>query len=647
MRRNSIATILLIALYAAGCGGTADHTRVMVLGLDGVDPDVVDLLIAEGKLPNFEKLTRDGAHARLYSPPPLLSPIIWTTVATGRKPSDHGIGHFITVDPTSGKELPVTSDMRRVKALWNIFSERDRTVGVVGWWATWPAESVDGVLVSDHAAYHFLMGQKLSEEESTEGVTYPADAIASLEPFLREPEDVTFEELKPFVDIDPAELDREFEFHNDLSHFRWALGAAMTYRDIGLHIWETTTPDLLMVYIEAPDTTSHLFGHLYRQRALAGELAVQQQRYGRAVEQMYVFADEIVGKYIAAMDEHTALVVLSDHGFMLGELPSDPSKTRDMRRVSEAYHTDEGILFLYGAGVRPGVRIEKASVMDIAPSVLALAGLPVAEDMAGRVLDEVIDVPLANPVATYDATGDRDSDPDGGRATGVDSAVLERLESLGYIGATSTTNDRNLANIMLREGRYEEAENSFRKLIETDPEEPVFYAALGGALAGQGRNDEAFAAYARALELDPLLIAALHNRGRLHEVTGDVDAAVEDYRAAIRYDGDYEPSRRALARLGVPVVDRRPETPEEQRAAELLRDAEESIKRGDYDGALSQCNEAQKLTPDVAAVYQCRSNAAYLKGDRGLAEQALERALELEPDNALFRENLRKLREGS
>jgi len=647
MKRISIATVFLIALCAASCGGTADHPRVIVLGLDGVDPDVVDLLIAEGKLPNFEKLTRDGAHARLYSPPPLLSPIIWTTVATGKEPSDHGIGHFITVDPTSGKELPVTSDMRRVKALWNIFSESNRAVGVVGWWATWPAEIVDGILVSDHAAYHFLMGQNLSEEESTEGVAHPADAMASLEPLLREPEDVTYEDLKPFVDIDPAELDREFEFHNDLSHFRWALGAATSYRDIGLHLWETTTPELLMVYIEATDTTSHLFGHLYRQRELAGELAVQQQRYGRAVEQMYVFADEILGKYMAAMDERTALVVLSDHGFMLGELPSDPSKTRDMRRVSEAYHTDEGILFLYGAGVRPGVRIEKASVLDIAPSVLALAGLPVAEDMAGRVLDEVIDVPRAKRVATYDDAGDRDSDPDGGRATGVDSAVLERLESLGYIGASSTTNDRNLANILLREGRFEEAEHSFRNLLEADPDEPVFHAALGGALAGQGRYDEAFAAYASALELDPLLIAALHNRGRLYEVTGDLDSAVENYREAIRYDGDYEPSQRALSRIGVPVTDRKPETAEEQRAAGLLRDADASIKRGDYDAALSQCNQAQKLAPDVAAVYQCQSNAAYLKGDRGLAEQALERALEIEPDNALFRENLRKLRKGS
>jgi Tfp pilus assembly protein PilF len=641
--KTFLSIVLSVGLLTAGCSGSGGHDRVIVLGLDGVDPDVVNLLIAEGKLPNFEKLKREGASARLYSPPPLLSPIIWTTIATGKKPGEHGIGHFVTVDPATGKELPVTSEMRRVKALWNVFTESDRSVGVVGWWATWPAEPVNGVLVSDHAAYHFLMGQNVTDEAATDGVTFPEDAILELEPFLRTPEDITFDELDVFVEVAPEELDREFEFDNDLSHFRWAIAAAKSYRDIGLELWRSTAPDLLMVYIEGVDTTSHLFGHLYRQRNLAGELAVQQQRYGQAVEQMYLFVDEILGDYMAVMDERTALVVLSDHGFKLGELPDDPSKTRDMRRVSEAYHLDEGILFLYGAGVRPGLRIEGASTIDIAPTVLALAGLPVAEDMPGRVLDEVVEAEVTT-VATYDVPGER---PAANRGSGIDSAVLEKLESLGYIGASSTSNDRNLANILLREGRHEEAANAFRQLIESDPEEAVFHAALATALAGLGESEAALVELGVALELDPLEIAAYHNRGRVHEVMGNVDAAIEDYRTALRYDGSYEPARRALERLGVGSVGRAATTPEEIRAAALLREAEASIKRGDYDAAEILCAEAVQLAPDVAAVYQQQANVAFLKGDRAGAERAIERALELEPDNALFLENLRRLQDGS
>ena len=72
-----------------------------MLGIDGLEPSVIDLLLAEGKLPAFAKLRREGAYGRLQSMKPLLSPIIWTTVATGRLPDAHRIGHFVAVNESS------------------------------------------------------------------------------------------------------------------------------------------------------------------------------------------------------------------------------------------------------------------------------------------------------------------------------------------------------------------------------------------------------------------------------------------------------------------------------------------------------------------------------------------------------------------
>ncbi len=94
-----------------------------MLGLDGLDPQAVDLLMSEGKLPSFARLRQDGAYGKLRASPPLLSPVLWTTIATGRPALEHGIGHFVSVDPASGSEQPVTSSQRRVKALWNIASD--------------------------------------------------------------------------------------------------------------------------------------------------------------------------------------------------------------------------------------------------------------------------------------------------------------------------------------------------------------------------------------------------------------------------------------------------------------------------------------------------------------------------------------------
>src|SRR6185436_11437765 len=232
-------------------------------------------------------------------------------------------------------------------------------------------------------------------------------------------------------------------FDDDLSHFRWALATADSYRRIGLDFLAHDRPDVLMVYIEGTDSVSHLFGHLVRAEGLKGELAAQQQRYGGAVESMYRWADRLVGEYIAAMDERTTLVVLSDHGFSLGELPDDPSRTRDMRRVSERFHRIEGILYLFGHRVRAGRQIEKPVLVDVAPTLLALAGVAPAQDMPGRVLSEALDLGKEpSRIASYESAP-RPADAAAAAEPAVDDAIIKRLESLGYLDASSPSADRS------------------------------------------------------------------------------------------------------------------------------------------------------------------------------------------------------------
>lgn len=654
MRRVSIALalgaiLLAVALLAAGCGAQPGN-RLLVLGIDGLDPQVVQTLIAEGKAPNFARLVEGGAFGVMDSPPPLLSPVVWTTIATGRRPGTHGIGHFTTVDPVSGEKLPVTSTLRKVEAIWNLFSAQERDVGVVGWWATWPAEAVRGVMVSDHTCYHFLMGDRLGETME-EGVVWPAQALPEVEARITRTEDLSEEDLRPYVAVLEEAGAESFRFDDDLSHFKWALAAARSYRDIGLDLWRRTSPDLLMVYIEGVDSSSHLFGHLFRQADLAGELEAQQSRFGNTVEQMYLFADQLVGEYLEVLDERTTLMVVSDHGFQLGELPEDPSKLRDMRRVSEAFHRREASLFLYGAGVRPGARWERAETLDITPTLLALAGLPVADDMPGRVLEEVFDPPLSvRRIATYE-TGEprsRDRSVDETRSAEVDDAVLERLKSLGYLGdseaAAPSTNDRNLANILLREGRYREAAEIFVEQLIVEPDDPALRSGLATALLQLGRVDQALKEFDRAIESDPLFLPAYFNRGLAHERGGDLDAAIADYRSALRYDSDYPPAREALARLGQPATTRVASTPEQIEAARLLAEARELIRRGEYDQAEGILDRAENLAPGEVVMLQYRSNLAYLQGNWLEAERILVEALAREPDNALFEKNLERVR---
>jgi hypothetical protein len=118
------------------------EARVVLIGLDGADWLFLDPLLDRGDMPNLARIIARGARGVLDAPKPMISPPIWTSIATGLRPEDHGILDFVTRDPDGGEMRPIGSYDRRVPAAWIILSALGLPVGVVGWWATWPAEMV-------------------------------------------------------------------------------------------------------------------------------------------------------------------------------------------------------------------------------------------------------------------------------------------------------------------------------------------------------------------------------------------------------------------------------------------------------------------------------------------------------------------------
>jgi hypothetical protein len=123
--------------------------RVLLVGWDGADWELLEPFARRGVMPNLDRLMRAGSWGELASITPLLSPLIWTTMATGAGPEEHGILDFVEVAQETGIKVPITGRQRRVPALWNMASAAGLSVAVAGWWATWPAEPVNGVLISD------------------------------------------------------------------------------------------------------------------------------------------------------------------------------------------------------------------------------------------------------------------------------------------------------------------------------------------------------------------------------------------------------------------------------------------------------------------------------------------------------------------
>jgi Flp pilus assembly protein TadD len=634
----------LAILGVIGCSVPSNRPRLIVLAVDGLDPVAIDLLISEGKLPNMARLKSEGAYGFLNSEEPRLSPILWTTIATGKYPADHGITGFAAYNEKTQMRFPVTSEMRRVKALWNIASDHDRRSAVIGWWASWPAEPIKGVVVSDHTCYHFLFPQAVDGGVTDDGLTHPPELAAEIESMILRPGDIGPGSLDRFVTVPDEELDRPFGFEDDLSHFRWVLATSESYRRIGLDLWRREVPDLLMVYLEGVDSSSHLFGHLFRSEGLAGELADQQRRFGDTVEEMYRYADEVIGEYLEAMDDDTTMVVLSDHGFVLGELHDHPGVTRDMRRVNARFHRREGVVFFAGRGIKPGSRILGAQQIDIVPTLLEILGLPVARDLPGRVLVEALEQPASERLVT--TFEDRESKAETGpRGSSVDARILEHLEALGYLGDHKTGDVVTVeqAAMAFQAGRYEEAVRIYLSLIENAPDNPHLRVNLAGALGAMGRLDEALEQLETTLSLNQLLPEGYHNLARIYEKQGRRTEAIEQYRLALRYAPHFAPSQDALDRLGLTPSTTLPLDPQLRKAIELAAAAQDAAKRGDLDRANHLLDQAEELGPNLAVVHQHRSNVAYIQGDLDGALRAVERALELEPDDPLFQHNRQEL----
>src|SRR5262245_32183077 len=156
----------------------AGGSRILVIGLDAADWAVLEPLIDRGDLPNLKQLVARGASGVLRSEEPMLSPILWTTIATGREPLDHGILDFVEADADSGDLVPVSARQRRVPAVWDLVSAAGLDICLIAWWGSWPAYPLHGRVVSDRVAFSAFAAPAIGAD--SRGDYFPDDLAGRL-----------------------------------------------------------------------------------------------------------------------------------------------------------------------------------------------------------------------------------------------------------------------------------------------------------------------------------------------------------------------------------------------------------------------------------------------------------------------------------
>jgi predicted AlkP superfamily phosphohydrolase/phosphomutase len=438
----------------------ATGVKVLIVGIDGLSPRLVERFIHQGGLDATRRLIERGSHGVLLSENPTISPALWTTIATGRSRRAHGVKDFVTQREGARSGL-VGSHDRRTHALWTMASAAGRSVGFAGWWATWPSEAVNGWMVSDRMAED--RWTRWTKAERGKALTFPEPLAEELVSQIVHPMSLGARDVLEIVELKGAEV-AEFEsatapvYAHAVSVLKFAYASQLSLERMTETLLARGQPDLASVFLIANDPISHTFWHYFQPAAFPpfGEDLEPQaiERLGRAIPNIYRHNDAFIARLQTLVSPETVILVLSDHGFEASkqlpkvELTDEDFRQREAQRGGgegaaaevavgqTGYHTLRGAIIAAGGPIRQGAVPKDATIHDIAPTVLALLGLPIGEDMDGRVLDELIDPAFlarfpVRRIPSYETLLPKAAqDPS---LQDEDQERLEMLRSLGYI----------------------------------------------------------------------------------------------------------------------------------------------------------------------------------------------------------------------
>ena len=126
--------------------------RVLLIGWDAADWNIIHPLIEAGKMPILKRFVESGISGKIATLQPVLSPILWTSIATGKRADKHDILGFVEPSPDGKGIRPVTSTSRKCKAIWNILSQSGLRSTVINWFASHPAEPIAGNILTNRFA---------------------------------------------------------------------------------------------------------------------------------------------------------------------------------------------------------------------------------------------------------------------------------------------------------------------------------------------------------------------------------------------------------------------------------------------------------------------------------------------------------------
>jgi arylsulfatase A-like enzyme len=427
----------------------------LVFGFDGATWQVLDELIAAGRMPNLTALAARGRTFDLETIRPTFSPIIWTSIATGKTRFQHGIHDVVQSELPGGVVLPRSiertafltktagvvlrlldrqhllrlssyrSSQIRATSVFEAASEAGLPATEIEWYVSWPARQLSGINVSDR--FHL----QAPDMEQLPGAVSPDSANAELRRWVVTPEQVPVQDILALADMEALPEDQQLRWADSRRAFveemRINLARDLTTRNVAVDLLRRM-PDwrLFGVYFRAVDVSHHLTWKYRNAEGGPGELAANPDlRLRTVVDRYHEFMDRVVGDLLAAVPADAVILILSDHGF------------EDRYGHSRG---PTGFAIAAGDPIIPSSGRGKIGVYEIAPTIAFLLGLPPADDLEAAPRTDVFD-PLfvaahSTPsIPTWEREGRWAGEEDfAGAGQGIlDQEEIERLRAIGYI----------------------------------------------------------------------------------------------------------------------------------------------------------------------------------------------------------------------
>jgi len=390
-----VILFLTLPLFAQNQTSAKPKPHVIVVGVNGMELDVIRPLLLKGDLPNLAKVIKNGSYGKLRTVDAPNCPRVYSTMFTSTSPAEHGITGFLIGGITAN------TNMLKEEPIWSILSKNGVTVGMANVPATFPVMPVNGYMVSGmltrgkNCEDGVLCAPKLSEVEGGDAV-YPPALKAEL---LKNVGDF-------YIDCERMPGAEQLRGHETEVIDAW-LKKVDLIREQQTKLFDyllANHPTEFTWFVQScEDRTGHWLYPIAPYNV--GYNAKINSVRPDAFPDQYIDFDKVLGAILEHVDENTYLFIVSDHGIKpLREFEqTDPHAHMDHEKTTPVIAKHDfadgddvpGSFFAMGPGIKHDQRLMgfEASVYDIAPTILHLYGVDPPKQMRGHVLSVIFENP--------------------------------------------------------------------------------------------------------------------------------------------------------------------------------------------------------------------------------------------------------------